>query len=51
MPADVGRILWAVAGRFHLDGHDMPVSRLLFWYRGHVAMVDEEQAQIEKAKG
>jgi hypothetical protein len=39
-----------VAGRFHLDGHDMTVSRLLFWYRGHQAMVEEENAALEAAR-
>lgn len=43
-------MLWAVAGRFHLDGHDMKMSRLRFWYRGHVAMYQEEQATIERAR-
>jgi hypothetical protein len=43
-------MLWAVAGRFGFDGHDMPVSRLRFWYAGHVKMIDEERAAMEAAK-
>ncbi len=43
-------MLWAVAGRFGLDGHDMPIGRLVFWYAGHVQMIDEERGALEAAK-
>lgn len=39
-------MLWAVAGRFGFDGHDMPISRLVFWYRGHAEMDKEERSKI-----
>jgi hypothetical protein len=39
-------MLWAVAARFHLDGHDMALSRLKFWYEGHRKMIEEERKPI-----
>jgi hypothetical protein len=39
-----------VGGRFHLDARAMPLSVLRFWYEGHVAMAEEEAAEVEKAK-
>jgi len=46
--APVSHMLWAVAGRFHLDGHGMKISKLRFWYDGHVAMSKEEKEAMEK---
>jgi hypothetical protein len=43
-------MLWAVAGRFGFDGHDMPLSRLRFWYAGHVRMIEEEKAAAGTAR-
>lgn len=36
-------MIWAVAGRFAMDPLDMRWSRVVFYYRGHVAMYAEEQ--------
>jgi hypothetical protein len=44
-------MLWAVGGRFGFDGHDMAIGRLRFWYAGHARMIDEERAEVERAKG
>lgn len=43
-------MLWSVGARFGFDGMEWPLDRLRFWYRGHVALVDEESAAIAKAK-
>jgi hypothetical protein len=43
MPAPVDVMLWAVGQRFGFDGHTMEISRLRFWYRGHVMMSKEER--------
>jgi hypothetical protein len=37
-------MLWAVAGRFGFDGHNMAIGRLAFWYRGHFEMINQERA-------
>ena len=41
-------MLWAVGGRFHFDGHNMPISRLKFWYNGHMAMIKEEREAVKQ---
>jgi len=43
-------MLWAVGGRFHFDGTDWPISKLIFWYRGHVFMYNEEKNSLEGIK-
>jgi hypothetical protein len=43
-------MLWAVAGRFGFDATNWAMSRLEFWYRGHVFMHVEESEAIEKAR-
>lgn len=40
-------MLWAVGNRYGFDGHNMKISRLRFWYRGHVEMVREERKAAE----
>lgn len=45
-PETLHRKLWAVAGRFHFSSSElwgMRLSRLDFWYDGHIAINREEQ--------
>jgi hypothetical protein len=41
---------WSVAARFGLDFHGWTLRRLEFWYRGHVELYDEEEADRQKQK-
>jgi len=44
-------MIWAVAGRFGFDGHNMQISRLIFWYNGHVKMCNEERTALGATNG
>lgn len=43
-------MLWSVGARFGFDGTHWPVTKLRFWYEGHVEMVAEEKGAIDAAK-
>ena len=47
-------MLWAVAGRFGFSEAEifaMPISRLSFWYDGHLYMVSEERSEMQRMTG
>ncbi len=45
-------MLYSVAARFHFSEVEiinMPLSRLIFWYNGHVKMCEEERGALDGA--
>ncbi len=52
--ADLEKILWATAARFNFTPDDLlalPIRELLFWYRGHQALVREEMEYTARLLG
>jgi hypothetical protein len=48
MPASIDCMVWSVAGRFGFNGLVMPLSELIFWYKGHIALSEEEKKAYGK---